>query len=77
MSVAVIIGAVVGTLLLTIVIIIIIIIVMIVCRRRMKSKRADDKNVQPPSVDLPQQHTHNNSGQSDHVITLTVMYYHN
>ena len=76
-SVAVIIGAVVGTLLLTIVIIIIIMIVMIVCRRRKKSRRADDKNFQLSSADLPQQHMHNNSGQSDHVITLTVMYYHN
>ena len=73
-SVAVIIGAVVGTLLLTIVIIM---IVMIVCRRRKESRRANDKNVQLSLADLPQQHTHNNSGQSDHVITLTVMYYHN
>ena len=69
MSVAVI-GVVVGTLLLTIVIIIIIMIVMIVCRRRKKSRRADDKNVQLSSADLPHQHTHNNSGQSDHMITL-------
>ena len=73
MSVAVIIGAVAGTLLLTIVIIIIIMIAMMVCRR-MKSRRADDKNVQLSSVRLPQQHSHNNSGQSEHVITLTVMY---
>ena len=76
MSVAVVIGAVVGTLLLTI-IIIIIMIVMIVCRRRKKSRRADDKNVQLSLADHPQQHAHNNSGQSDHVIILTVMYYHN
>ena len=73
-----IIGPVVGTLLLTIVIIIIMMIVMIVCRRRKKSGRADaDQNVQLSLADFPQQHTHNNSGQSDHVITLTVMYYHN
>ena len=72
MGVAVIIGAVVGTLLLTIVIIIIIMIVIIVCSRRKKSKRADDKNVQLSSSDFPQRHTHSNSGQSDHVITLSV-----
>ena len=66
-----------GTLLLVIVIIIIIMIVMKVCWKRMKSWRADDKNVQLSLANLPQQHTHNNSGQSDHVITLTVMYHYN
>ena len=67
----VVIGVVVGTLLLTIVIIINIVIVMIVCRRRKKSRRADDKNVQLSSADLPQQYPYNDSSQSDHVITLT------
>ena len=76
-SAAVIIGAVVGTLLLTIVIIIIIMIAIIVCRGRKESRRTNGKNFQLSLADLPQQHTHNNSGQSDHVITLTVMYYHN
>ena len=80
MSVAVISGAVVGTLLLTIVIIIIILVViMILCRMKKKSRRAyniDDKDVQLSSSHLPQQHTA--SGQSPHhMITLTVMYYHN
>ena len=78
MSVAVI-GPIVGTLLLTIVIIIIMIVMIVCMRRKTKSRRADhgDKNVQLSSADLPQQHSHNNSGQSDHVITLTVMYFHN
>ena len=54
-SVAVFIGTVVGTLLLTIVIIIMM-IVMILCWRSRKSWKADDKNVQLPSADFPQQH---------------------
>ena len=63
-SVAAIIGAVVGTLLLTIVIIIIVIVmIMIKCRRRKKSRRVyniGDKDVTMSSN--PQQHTHNTSG---------------
>ena len=80
-SVAVISGAVVGTSLLTIIIIIIImlVVIMILCRMKKKSRRPyniDDKDVQLSSSHLPQQHTA--SGQSlHHVITLTVMYYHN
>ena len=76
MSVAVISGAVVGTLLLTIIIIIItMVMIMILCRRRKKSRRAyniDDKNVQLSHSHLPQQHTDDTSGQSlHHVITVT------
>ena len=74
MSVAVIIGAVVGILLLTIVIII---MIAIIVYRRNKSRRTDDKNIQLSLADLPQQHTQNSSSESDHVITLTGMYYHN
>ena len=66
MSVAVISGAVVGTLLLTIVIIIIILVViMILCRTKKKPRRSyniDDKDV----IQLPQQCPHKTSGQSQH-----------
>jgi len=62
-SVAVFIGTVVGTLLLNI--FIIIMIVMILYWRNRKSRRADDKDAQSSSTNYPQQHAHNNPGQSD------------
>ena len=46
-----------------------------VSRRRKNSWRADDKKVQLSLADLPQQHAHNNLGQSDHVITLSIIIY--
>ena len=77
-SVAVISGAVVGTLSLTIIIIITMVMIMILCRKRKESRRGYniDDNVQLSHSHLPQQHTDNTSGQSPHhVITLIVMCY--
>ena len=67
-GVAIISGAIVGTLLLTIFIIIMIAMIMLLCSRK-KSKRThniDDKVNPSSSLPNPQQHTHNTSDQSQH-----------
>ena len=68
-SVAVISGAVVGTLLLIIIIIIIVIVVIILCNRRKKYRSTNNTDhgvKQSLHVPNPQQHTHDTSHQSQH-----------